>query len=212
MHESVKKRRPKISLKTASKSRMNIYERDDPAARLYMREQERQFGEAYERYSDELFRHCALRLSDRERALEITQEAFLRAWQYIERGETVRELRPFLYRTLHNLIIDEYRKMKSLSLESLVRTDEGDGDIESLMPADETNTLEAAIDRFEGARALKALKELPDSYREVLVMRYVDGLSPGEIAEAISESENAVSVRVHRGLKKLKVLLEPEET
>ena len=177
-----------------------------------MRKQEKQFGEAYERYSDELFRHCSLRLSDRERAMEITQEAFLKAWQYMDGGGVVRELRPFLYKTLHNLIIDEYRKMKSLSLESLVQNDEGGGDIETLMPPDETNTLEAAIDRFEGSRALAALRELPDTYREVLVMRYVDGLSPGEIAKAIGESENAVSVRVHRGLKKLKVLLEPEDS
>ncbi|HVV38903.1 MAG TPA: RNA polymerase sigma factor [Candidatus Paceibacterota bacterium] len=177
-----------------------------------MRKEEQEFGDAYERYNDELFRHCSLRLSDRERAVEITQEAFLKAWQYIEKGEVVREMRPFLYRTLHNLIIDEYRKMKSLSLEALVQNDEGGGDIESLMPADETNTLEAAIDRFEGSRALEALKKLPDTYREVLVMRYVDSLSPKEIADAIGESENAVSVRVHRGLKKLKTLLEPEET
>ncbi len=176
-----------------------------------MREQERQFGEAYERYSDELFRHCSLRLSDRERAVEITQETFLKVWQYMERGEEVREIRPFLYRTLHNLIIDEYRKMKSLSLEALVQHDEGGGDIESLMPADESNTLEAAINRFEGGRALEALKKLPDTYREVLVMRYVDQLSPKEIGDAIGESENAVSVRVHRGLKKLKSILEPEE-
>jgi DNA-directed RNA polymerase specialized sigma24 family protein len=42
-------------------------------------------------------------------------------------------------------------------------------------------------------------------------MRYVDQLSPKEIGDAIGESENAVSVRVHRGLKKLKSILEPEE-
>jgi RNA polymerase sigma-70 factor (ECF subfamily) len=169
-----------------------------------------QFGEAYERYSDELFRHSSLRLSDRERALELTQEAFLKTWEYIRKGNEVRDIRPFLYRTLRNLIIDEYRKAKSVSLEGIVSGTEG-GDVESLMPADETNTLETAIDRFEGARALEALKQLPDSYREVLVMRYVDGFSPREIAESIGENENAVSVRVHRGLKKLKSLLEPEE-
>jgi DNA-directed RNA polymerase specialized sigma24 family protein len=39
-------------------------------------------------------------------------------------------------------------------------------------------------------------------------MRYVDGLSPQEIAGLIGESENVVSVRVHRGLKKLRALLE----
>ncbi len=173
-----------------------------------MRDRSREFGEAYERYSDELFRHATLRLSDRERALEITQEAFVRAWQYMQRGEEVRELRPFLYRTLRNLIIDEYRKHKTTSLEGML-TEDSEG-VDHLLPPDETNTLEAAIDRFEGTRALAKLAELPDNYREVLVMRYVDGLSPSEIAEEIGETENAVSVRIHRGLKKLKVLLEPQ--
>jgi RNA polymerase sigma factor (sigma-70 family) len=85
-----------------------------------MRDRSKEFGEAYERYSDELFRHCSLRLSDRERALELTQEAFVRAWQYIQRGQEVRELRPFLYRTLRNLIIDEYRRHKNTSLEGMM--------------------------------------------------------------------------------------------
>lgn len=176
-----------------------------------MRDLGGQFGEAYERYSDELFRHCSLRLSDRERALELTQETFLKTWEYVSRGNEVRDIRPFLYRTLRNLIIDEYRKVKSYSLEGMVQSEQGEGDVESLLPPDESNTLEAAIDRFDGTRALAALKQLPDSYREVLSMRYVDGFSPKEIAESIGESENAVSVRLHRGLKKLKDLLEPAE-
>lgn len=167
-----------------------------------------QFADAYERWSDELFRHCALRISDRERARELTQECFLKVWQYIERGGEIQDLRPFLYRTLKNLIVDEYRKMKTFSLESMVT--EEMGDTEALMPPDESNTLEAAIDRFEGARALEALKLLPDAYREVLIMRYVESLTPGEIAKTLHESENAVSVRIHRGLKKLKQVLEPD--
>ncbi|TSC68851.1 MAG: RNA polymerase sigma-70 factor, ECF subfamily [Parcubacteria group bacterium Gr01-1014_56] len=168
-----------------------------------------EFGKAYELYSDELFRHCSLRLKDRERAIEITQETFVRVWQYMERGEEVRELRPFLYRTLRNLIIDEYRKSKPTSLEAMV--DEESEGVEHLLPPDESNTLERAIERFEGKRALERLQELPDNYREVLLLRYVDGLTPGEIAKQIGESENAVSVRIHRGLKKLKSLLEPEQ-
>ncbi len=167
------------------------------------------FEEAYNRYSDELFRHSSMRLPDRDRALELTQECFLKTWEYVEKGNTVDDFRPFLYRTLRNLIIDEYRRKKSRSLESMLEGSE-ETDIESLMPADESNTLEAAIDRFEGKRALQALKELPDLYREVLSLRYVESLSPKEIAEYIGESENAVSVRIHRGLKKLKSLLEAQ--
>jgi len=172
-----------------------------------MGDHQKAFEEAYNRYSDELFRHSSMRLSNRDRALEITQECFLKTWEYVQKGNEIDEFRPFLYRTLRNLIIDEYRRKKSRSLEAMLEGTE-ETDTESLMPADESNTLEAAIDRFEGKRALEVLQQLPDIYKEVLMLRYVESLSPKEIAEYIGESENAVSVRIHRGLKKLKSLLE----
>jgi RNA polymerase sigma-70 factor (ECF subfamily) len=156
-----------------------------------------------------------MRLSDRERAVELTQETFLRAWEYSqnarEKGkEEIREWRPFLYRTLRNLIIDEYRKAKTYSLDEMVEGSES-GDIETLMPADEGNTFEAAMERFDAKRALMELKKLPDLYREVLTLRYIDGLSPKEIAEVLEESENVVSVRIHRGLRKLHDVLEAQQ-
>jgi len=46
------------------------------------------------------------------------------------------------------------------------------------------------------------------SYREVLVMRYIDDMAPKEIAHILGESENAISVRLHRGIKKVKELME----
>jgi RNA polymerase sigma-70 factor (ECF subfamily) len=165
------------------------------------------FEEAFEAYSDELFRHASIRLSDRERARELTQETFMKVWVYAQKGTAdIRELRPFLYRTLRNLIIDEYRKHKATSLEAMA--ERAQVDVEDLMSPDESNTLEAAVGRHEGARALGALRELAEPYREAVTMRYVDGLSPQEIAGLIGESENVVSVRVHRGLKKLRALLE----
>lgn len=166
------------------------------------------FEQAYEAYSDELFRHASIRLSDRERALELTQETFLKVWQYAQKGEVIQDVRPFLYRTLRNLIIDEYRKHKATSLEAMAERNEAD--VEDYLAPDESNTLEAAVGRHEGARALVALRELPEPYREAVTLRYVESLSPQEIAGMIGESENVVSVRVHRGLKKLKALLDDE--
>ena len=171
-----------------------------------MREKEQQFQRAFEAHADELFRHATLRLSDRERAVEIVQETFLRTWEYVRKGEEVRDFRAFLFRTLRHLIIDEYRRRKTVSLESML--DSEDTSIEALMPADESNTLEAAMSRFDGARVLAKLPELPDLYREVILLRYVEGWSPQEIARHLGESENVVSVRIHRGLKKLRTLLE----
>lgn len=168
------------------------------------------FGEAFEAYSDELFRHASIRLSDRDRALELTQETFMKVWQYAQKGEEIKEIRPFLYRTLRNLIIDEYRKHKATSLEAMA--ERAEMDVEDFLNPDESNTLAAAVDRHEGARALAALKELPEPYREAVTLRYVDGLSPTEIAAMIGESENVVSVRVHRGLKKLRAVLEQGTT
>lgn len=171
-----------------------------------MEDLQTQFTDAFERFSDELFRHASMRLPDRERARELTQEAFLKAWDYAKKGHEIHELRPFLYRTLRHLIIDEYRKHKTTSLESMMT--EEDESIEAFMPADESNTLEKAMERLDGKAAILTLEKLGDLYREVLTLRYVEGLSPKEIAMVTEESENVISVRLHRGLKKLKELLE----
>jgi len=176
-----------------------------------MRDLQKDFNLAFEAYNDELFRHASMRLKDRDRALEITQECFLKVWGYAQKGGDIREMRPFLYRTLRHLIIDEYRRKKPVSLEQMVEGQE-DMSVEVLLPPDESNTLEAAIERFDGVAAMAALQKLPDAYREVLSLRYVEGLSPGEIGGIVGESENAVSVRIHRGLKKLKEVLQNHES
>ena len=170
-----------------------------------------QFTVVFEKHSDELFRHCHMRLSDRERALELTQETFLRAWEYAERGEEVRQWRALLYRILNNLIVDEYRKHTSQSLDALLEKEETQVAVEGVLLRDEVDVLEDAMVRFDSARALVALKELAEPYRAVLVYRYIDGLSPREIAEQTEESENAISVRIHRGLKKLRVTLDEKQ-
>ena len=57
---------------------------------------------------------------------------------------------------------------------------------------------------LDAEKALELIEELPVVYREVIILRYVDGLGPKEISELIEETENVVSVRIHRGLKFLK--------
>lgn len=172
-----------------------------------MQDRQQEFREAFEKFSDELFRHAALRLSNRDRALEITQETFLKAWEYMERGEVIREYRPFLYRTLNNLVIDEYRKRKSASLDAMMEDSETAQAVEGHLLRDELDIFEQTAVKFEGKRALEMVAQLPENYRTVIVMRYVDGLAPSEIADVIGESENAVSVRIHRGMRKLRDLL-----
>lgn len=179
-----------------------------------MEDRRAQFGQIFEKHSDELFRHAFLRLSDRERALELTQETFFKAWNYVS-GKEKREIqqwRSFLYRVLNNLIIDEYRKHKTQSLDAMLEDESTRVNVEATLLRDETDVFEEAVVRFDSTRAVAALDGLGEQHKTVLVMRYIDGLSPREIAEALGESENTISVRIHRSIKKLQQILSGEQS
>ncbi len=161
-------------------------------------QKEKEFLAAYEQNADALFRHCYARVRDRELAKDIVQEAFTRTWVYIASGKQVDHIRAFLYRTLHNAIVDTMRKKRSVSLDVLTEED-------GFEPVDEPTELPAEI-REEITEALKLLKSLDEMYSTVITMRYIDQLTPGEIAHALNISENVVSVRIHRGVKQLREL------
>jgi RNA polymerase sigma-70 factor, ECF subfamily len=169
---------------------------------------EERFLKAFEEYSDALFRHAFLRISDRERAIDIVHDTYTKVWSYVRGGHEVDSFRPFLYKVLNNLIIDEYRKTKEASLDALFEiegVDEGSfADLTS-------NNVESLAATLDGKQAFALLEELPDSYREVLILRFVDELGPKEISNLIEESENVVSVRLHRGLKLLREKMEARE-
>lgn len=155
------------------------------------------FLEAYDAYADAIFRHCYFRAFDRERGKDLMQETFMRAWQYLAKGGEVQNMRAFLYRIANNLIIDESRKKKEMSLDKLQE--------EGFDPGrDETPLMQS---RLEHGRVLQSLNRLDSAYRDTIVMRYVNELSPSEIAEVTGESANTVSVRIYRGLKQLRTVL-----
>ena len=159
---------------------------------------EQVFLAGYEAYADILFRHITFRISDREQALDILQDVFMRTWRYMSAGNEVKNLKALLYTTTHNSIIDVYRKRKPES--SLDAMEEDSGFEPSI---DETKR---TIDIIDGREALKLLKELPDTYRDAVQMRYIEELSLSEIAEITGESENTIAVRIHRGIAKLQTL------
>ena len=68
---------------------------------------------------DAIFRHCYFRVFDRERARDLVQETFLKTWEYLTRGHDIENIRAFLYRVATNLIIDDSRRKKEISLEQL---------------------------------------------------------------------------------------------
>lgn len=170
---------------------------------------EARFLKAFEDYGDALFRHASLRVSDRERAVDIVHDTYTKVWAYVRQGYDIEQFRPFLYKVLNNLIIDEYRKKRESSLDALFEIDGVDEGTFDELSEDTVEKLAATID---GKKAFAVLETLPDEYREVIILRFVDELGPNEIAELIEESPNVVSVRIHRGLGLLRKKIAAEET
>lgn len=158
---------------------------------------EQEFLEAYDAYADAIFRHCYYRVFDREIGRDLMQETFVRAWEYLCKGEEVRNMRALLYRIANNLVIDHSRKKRESSLEVLQEA--------GFEPSvDDSEKMKSKV---EHARVVGTLKNLDDTYRDVLVMRYMNGLTPSEIAEVTGETPNTISVRIYRGLKQLRGML-----
>jgi len=169
---------------------------------------EERFLKAFDEYSDALFRHAIYRLSDRERAIELVHDTFTKVWGYIRSGHEVEAYKAFLYKILNNLIIDEYRKRKEYSLDAIL---EGEGVDEGNFDELHGGSIEEITFSMDAEQTLELLEEIPELYREVVVLRFIDGLGPKEISDLIEESENVVSVRLHRGLKLLRKRIEEGE-
>ncbi len=168
---------------------------------------EDRFLKAFDDYNDALFRHAVIRVSDREKAIDIVHDTFTKVWTYIRSGHEIDSYRSFLYKVLNNLIIDSYRKQREVSLDALF---EIDGVDEGSFAELSENSVEALAATIDGRKAFDLLKELPDVYREVITFRFIDGLGPKEISDLIEETENVVSVRLYRGLKMLREKMEKE--
>jgi RNA polymerase sigma-70 factor, ECF subfamily len=151
----------------------------------------------YDSLSSAIFRHCFFRLSNRERALEISQETFLKVWEYFDRGTDIKNTTALVYRVANNLIIDEYRRKKMVSLDLMQESgfDVDDGDDGKMMELME-------IDKVR-----EAISKIPEKYRQVITLRFIEGLSPGEIGAIVNRTENSVSVQLNRAIKMLQDIL-----
>lgn len=157
------------------------------------------FIEIYERESDTIFRFCMTRTSNLDQSLDITQETFLRLWKAFINGKKIESIKPFLFKIARRLIIDWYRKKKSESLEALIT---GGSFSEKELPSNQLLT-DSDLSA-EGRYLLRAIENLSPVYREVIYLRFVEGLLPDQIGKILEISPNTASARISRGLSELR--------
>ena len=148
--------------------------------------------------------NLALKMTGNEDdALDISQEAFLKAYSQLGgfRGDS--RFSVWMYRLTYNLCIDFLRKRSKVSTIPLTFQDDS-GDDRDLELPDLRNLPEDKILRQEMRKAISdGINELGQDHREILVMREITDMSYVEIAEALGLSEGTVKSRLARARKSL---------
>ena len=129
---------------------------------------------------------------------DLVQDTFMKTWKYLVKGGKIEVMKAFLYHILNNLIVDEYRKHKTTSLDVLVE--------KGFEPSADNSESEQLLDRLDGKTALILIKRLPQKYQKVMRMRYVQLLSLKEMSLITGQTKNTMAVQAYRGLEKLKML------
>jgi RNA polymerase sigma-70 factor (ECF subfamily) len=152
-----------------------------------MEQNKQKLTEAYNEYSDAIFRYCYFKISDREKALDFVQETFVRLWKCLQNGDDVKNTKTFLYTIARHIIIDEYRKKKTLSLDELVGL--------GMEPADEKE--EPFYSALDIERVMSYVSKLPENYSSIIVMRYVR-VAISYHSKGFSHSQEEGRFRIHR--------------
>lgn len=144
--------------------------------------------------------HAFFKIHDKSMGEDLVQSTFLKTWSYLVKGGKIITMKAFLYHILNGLIVDEYRKKKTTSLDSMIEK----GFEPSAPDSDKF------VNALDGKAAMLLIKRLPEKYQRVMIMRYVQVLTLKEISLITGQSKNTIAVQVHRGLEKLKALYHHE--
>ncbi len=151
------------------------------------------FGVLYERYVDRIYNYVFYRVGDTHEAQDLTARVFYRALAHIDdyrqRGAP---FAAWLYRIAHNLVANWHRdksRRRDVRLDDFVTI------------AEKSDGPDRLVERDEETRVLlQAVRRLPDERQELLILKFVEGLSNAQIGRLMGRSEGAVKSLYHRTL------------
>jgi RNA polymerase sigma-70 factor (ECF subfamily) len=162
-----------------------------------------------EQYQHRLLRYLVYLSGNRELAEDLFQETWIRVLERGHQYDGRHEFSTWLYAVARNLTIDYWRKKSPVSLDGLTEDDER----APFEPVDSRPLAWELIAQHEQAeRISEALVGIPAEYREVIVLRFQDGLALEEIAKVTEAPLGTVKSRLYRGLNLLMGRLEGTQT
>jgi len=159
------------------------------------------FGELYSIHLDRIYRYVFYQVKDKMTAEDVTEEVFLKAWKAIDsckgKGQTFSS---WLYRIAHNHVVDNLRSSrKCLATEEM----------ETLL---EVGVLELEAEgKLEQQELLEAISCLPQNQKQVIILKFIEGLDNLEIEQTMGKSQGAIRVLQMRALATLRQRLSREK-
>ena len=177
-------------------------QRDAPEPALIakaIRRDREAFGQLYTLYFDRLYRYARLKLGNSVDAEDLTEAVFLSAWRTIDRfspkGDT--SFSAWLFRLAHNALVDRYRRGREhVSLDTVEH-----------LSAEENGGMNPEVIlewRLTLSELHRALLALTDEQREVVLLRFVEGLSAREVGDIMGKQEGTVRGMQFRAIEALR--------
>ncbi|HID76595.1 MAG TPA: sigma-70 family RNA polymerase sigma factor [Planctomycetaceae bacterium] len=177
----------------------------------------RAFEELVHRYEHELYNYLRRFLGDAELAEDAFQATFLQVYLKCDRFEAGRRVRPWLYTVATNQAIDAQRRNRRHRMISLDGRPRGSGDGEDapalvdLIDGSEPDPFERLESAERGEEVRRAVEELPEPLRQVLLLVYYQGMKYREAAEVLDIPVGTVKSRLHSAIRKLNHALNSTE-
>ncbi|MBI5545100.1 MAG: sigma-70 family RNA polymerase sigma factor [Deltaproteobacteria bacterium] len=170
------------------------------------------FRSLMERYQKKAFAQALGMLKDKDEAMDVAQEAFVKVYRYLDHFKGDSSFYTWLYRIVANLCVDRIRRKASAQSPDNVEFDEK-MEQEELATAGilstrlGTNPQKAAL-RAELAQKIdEALEQIPEKHREILVMRELEGMSYEDLSRVLKIPKGTVMSRLFHARAKMQKLL-----
>jgi len=156
------------------------------------------FSELYEYYITPIFRFVYFRVRSRADAEDLTQGIFLKVWTSLPGYKQKNRFSSWLYAVARNTVIDFWKKKKDWNISELGKETIKD----KSKPIDET------VDEERDLEKIRDLMELlTDEQQEIMILKFIQGLSNREISKILGKSEDALRQLQMRAIKTLKEYL-----
>lgn len=155
------------------------------------------FGRLYDVFQPEIYGYVAKRVPSVGDAEDVTQQIFERLLKAIDNFDSsLASFRTWLYKIAKNMVADFYRSERGRNCLSLEEAEK----LYRYIGEQDHDYLKRYL------QILDLIKELPESYEEVLGLRLMDDMSNDEIAELLGQSSRYTATKISRALRQLKKL------